>query len=582
MAIVIERTITVKNDKAILDNPLYLYVGDGDIVCLFTIKEIKKAATFGAISQTNLITESASYGEIRIYKPDDELVFTTRAEIIDDKLQALFSHKNIDQLNEAGVHQLQIHLYDESNGDRNRFTIPPVELNVLLPVGTTVSSVNNATVGYAALRINEEPIDVFNEDGSYNKTEWATGDKITSSKLNKIENALYMINSADEDYVTAAEMEAELANKANKSHPHSEYMLKTQMPTIPTKTSQLVNDSGFITSANLPNVSNIPTKTSQLTNDSGFITSVPSEYITESELTAKNYANKDYVTSAINNAQLGGGSDGSDIDLSIYATKNDLNNYTTREYVNGVEDDLKKRISVELIDVYSYIDEELDKIPGGDGGNGNVDLSDYATITYVGQEIAGAKDYARTHCEANNLDMKEYVDQEIGKVSEGVQGPKGDQGEQGIQGPIGPQGPKGDRGEQGPKGDTGEQGPAGADGADGKDFTYDMFTEEQLAALKGEKGDKGEQGEKGEKGDRGEQGADGTMTFEDLTEEQKASLKGDKGDAFTYADMTDEDKADLTQGFVTCTDGAIIITRIKVVETLPGTEEPGVLYIVKE
>lgn len=43
---------------------------------------------------------------------------------------------------------------------------------------------------------------------------------------------------------------------------------------VPTKTSDLVNDSGFITSAA------IPTKTSQLTNDSGFITS--------SALTAQN------------------------------------------------------------------------------------------------------------------------------------------------------------------------------------------------------------------------------------------------------------------------------------------------------
>ena len=36
--------------------------------------------------------------------------------------------------------------------------------------------------------------------------------------------------------------------------------------TIPTKTSQLVNDSGFTTASDLP------TKTSQLVNDSGFIT----------------------------------------------------------------------------------------------------------------------------------------------------------------------------------------------------------------------------------------------------------------------------------------------------------------------
>lgn len=38
---------------------------------------------------------------------------------------------------------------------------------------------------------------------------------------------------------------------------------------VPTKTSQLTNDSGFV------NASDIPTKTSQLTNDSGFLTEIP-------------------------------------------------------------------------------------------------------------------------------------------------------------------------------------------------------------------------------------------------------------------------------------------------------------------
>lgn len=54
--------------------------------------------------------------------------------------------------------------------------------------------------------------------------------------------------------------------------------------------------------------------------------------------------------------------------------------------------------------------------------------------------------------------------------------------------------------------------------------------------------------------------------------------KGDDGKSFTYADMTPENKADLTNGFVTCSNG---ITRIEVVTALPSTEEPGVLYIVK-
>ena len=84
-------------------------------------------------------------------------------------------------------------------------------------------------------------------------------------------------------------------------------------PTIPTATSQLTNDSNYITSipseyitetelnakgyltahqdlSAYAKTSSIPTKTSQLTNDSGYITSVPSEYVTESELTAKGYA----------------------------------------------------------------------------------------------------------------------------------------------------------------------------------------------------------------------------------------------------------------------------------------------------
>ena len=38
---------------------------------------------------------------------------------------------------------------------------------------------------------------MFNEDGTYNKTEWKTGDKITAGKLNKIEDALEAINNND-------------------------------------------------------------------------------------------------------------------------------------------------------------------------------------------------------------------------------------------------------------------------------------------------------------------------------------------------------------------------------------------------
>ena len=43
----------------------------------------------------------------------------------------------------------------------------------------------------------------------------------------------------------------------------------------------------------------VPTKVSELTNDSGYLSSVPSEYVTDSELTAKNYATQSYVDTSI-------------------------------------------------------------------------------------------------------------------------------------------------------------------------------------------------------------------------------------------------------------------------------------------
>ena len=74
---------------------------------------------------------------------------------------------------------------------------------------------------------------------------------------------------------------------------------------------------------------------------------------------------------------------------------------------------------------------------------------------------------------------------------QGLQGPKGDKGDKGDTGPQGPQGVRGFKGDTGPKGDKGDKGNPGAA------FTYDMFTEEQLAALKGPKGDTGQQGKQG-------------------------------------------------------------------------------------
>lgn len=125
------------------------------------------------------------------------------------------------------------------------------------------------------------------------------------------------------------------------------------------------------------------------------------------------------------------------------------------------------------------------------GGGSEVDLSAYATKTYVDNEIS-------------KIELKEGP--------QGPQGEKGDKGETGATGPQGPQGERGLQGEQGiqgPQGAEGPRGPEGPQGQKGEAFRYENFTPEQLEALKGPKGDTGVQGPQGEKGDTGEVGPQG-------------------------------------------------------------------------
>lgn len=79
-----------------------------------------------------------------------------------------------------------------------------------------------------------------------------------------------------------------------------------------------------------------------------------------------------------------------------------------------------------------------------------------------------------------------------------LKGQQGEKGEQGIQGLKGDKGDTGEQGIQGEKGEPGERGQQGLKGDKGEPFTYEDFTEEQLASLKGEKGDKGDKGEPGD------------------------------------------------------------------------------------
>ena len=140
------------------------------------------------------------------------------------------------------------------------------------------------------------------------------------------------------------------------------------------------------------------------------------------------------------------GLDNLEIDLTGYATKDDLLTkadkiHSHSEYLTEHQDISHK---ADKSDIYTKfetdnkISEEIAKAQLG--GSGEVDLSTYATKTYVDNEIS-------------KIELKEGP-----QGPQGEKGERGEQGPQGLQGDIGPQGPQGPKGE---KGDIGPQGPQG-------------------------------------------------------------------------------------------------------------------------
>ena len=164
-------------------------------------------------------------------------------------------------------------------------------------------------------------------------------------KVNKTDITTTIDSSSMDTQIPSAKATYDLANtKANTNHTHNTSDIKGL--SIPTKVSDLENDSNFITSipseyvteteltakkylTSVPStyalktdIPTVPTKTSQLTNDSNFITSIPEEYITETELNAKGYLT-------------------SHQDISGLQTKTDKNLVTTSKEVVGAINEVK-------------------------------------------------------------------------------------------------------------------------------------------------------------------------------------------------------------------------------------------------
>ena len=283
-------TINVKNDVSELNEDIILYRGDREVEIYFSI--VESPYLYSKLMSKNIIEKTnASYAQMIIKVPND------KPPIIGDitgtnegKVVLKITGEMIDEIEENGDYDFQIRLYDDTKV--SRVTIPPVlkKLHIKEPIAIEDNSTSNlvgiAKVGYTRVGAEGVQRPTLNEDQTYNKKTWIDNEPITKDDLNVLEDI------ADKNTTNI------------KNHNHDTvYAKKTEIPVVDV-TKEYVNTKLALKSdvhehPYLSNKTVIPNKTSQLTNDSNFITAIPSEYITESELSTKGYITNEAIKNKV-------------------------------------------------------------------------------------------------------------------------------------------------------------------------------------------------------------------------------------------------------------------------------------------
>ena len=207
--ITFHRTLTVSKNTASLDEPIYMFRGDGDILIILDLIKTIRNMKFGKVLSTNMITDGLIYSTVCIYKPSGELAFVANGEIVENQMQVTLLKDVMDEVIEIGEHKLQIHLFDE---DENRLTLPEVgQIYIAEPLceNSHTAIVGRSTVGTCVVA--DDPATLT--DG-YLTYDWQTGEYITSSKLNNmimgIDEALSSIKIVPNGSITYKKLNSEL------------------------------------------------------------------------------------------------------------------------------------------------------------------------------------------------------------------------------------------------------------------------------------------------------------------------------------------------------------------------------------
>ena len=228
-----ERTIRVTNGESQINSPIILYRGDKNIKIRFRIVDCPY--TYSKNVDNIIEVSEASYAQLIIKTPNYRApIFSDIAETESGYVTFIITGEMIDEVKEVGKYSFQVRLLDDEQF--SRITIPEVidGIEVRDPIAIEgVSATNEVDVAVVDHVVTTEatPENAFDSEGNYIETVWQGGDIITANKLNKIEDGITGVNIKIKDATTK----------------------------IPKNTSDLINDSGFVTSNEI-SLSNYVTK----------------------------------------------------------------------------------------------------------------------------------------------------------------------------------------------------------------------------------------------------------------------------------------------------------------------------------
>ncbi len=190
--------ITIKENKSILDDNFYFYQNDRNVDIFFGLVNFKFDFIKNQISEENVIQKTnATFSSLRIIKPNGEKLIVTRCPIENNYIKFSVTPDFIDELDEIGIHQLQITLYDEFEG---RISIPPINFEVLEPLFDDFGYYEEGQADLDNIDIihcsNTNDINGRPEiTPGTNLYEWQHGDWISASRLNAIQDNILELNN---------------------------------------------------------------------------------------------------------------------------------------------------------------------------------------------------------------------------------------------------------------------------------------------------------------------------------------------------------------------------------------------------